>query len=132
MDRHYFWRIIKVVLNLYTILFFMHEQNTSRFNIITSKKRYRQRRFKLSSILGHNTSGYGWKHTKHPPPPSPQIVVTLIIFMWLIFWWCMDITSWILLFFSKVYLISFRLHLINYFEKFNKHWRFWTYGVYLW
>jgi hypothetical protein len=42
----------------------------------------------------------------------------------------MDITFWILK--KKVYLISLKLNLINYFEKFNKCWKNWTYGVYSW
>ncbi len=60
----------------------------------------------------------------------PKIIVTHITFLHLIF--LILYGHHILDFLFKVYLISFRLHLINYFEKFNKHWKIWTYGIYLW
>ncbi len=62
----------------------------------------------------------------------PQIVVTCIFFLQLIFFgnvWTSHLELSLLV---LNILISFRLHLINYFEKFNKHWRFWMYEIYLW
>jgi hypothetical protein len=61
-----------------------------------------------------------------------KIVVACIIFLQLIFWlmYGHHILDYFCLF--KVYLISLKLHLINYFEKFNKHRKIWTFGLYLW
>jgi len=52
----------------------------------------------------------------------PKIIITHIIFLQLNFlvMYGHHILDFYFYFF-KVYLISFRLHLINYFEKFNKH-----------
>ncbi len=62
----------------------------------------------------------------------PKIVVTRIIFMQLIFLIMYGHHIWDYFCFLKLHLIRFRFHLINYIEKFNKHWRIWTYGVYSW
>jgi hypothetical protein len=43
----------------------------------------------------------------------------------------MDITSWII-FTCFLYLIIFILKLLQYSKIFNKHWKFWMYGIYLW
>jgi hypothetical protein len=51
----------------------------------------------------------------------PKIIITHIIFLQLNFLLMYGHHILDYFFFFKVYLISFRLHLINYFEKFNKH-----------
>jgi hypothetical protein len=66
--------------------------------------------WKWKNMLGPN----GWKHIK-----PPKIVVTHIIFLQLSFLVMHGhhILDYFCLF--QIYLISFRLHLINYFEKFE-------------
>jgi hypothetical protein len=62
----------------------------------------------------------------------PKIEVTRIIFLQLHFLVIYEHHILDYFCFFKVYMINFKLSLINYFEKSNKHWRIWTYGIYLW
>jgi hypothetical protein len=61
----------------------------------------------------------------------PKIVVICIIFLQ--FFFLVTYGHYILDYFCflKVYLIYFSLHLINYFEKFNKHLRNWTWRIFV-
>jgi hypothetical protein len=77
------------------------------------------------SIVGEVWSN-GVKHIKAPKNYSHKYNVFAIkVFdnIW---------TSHFGFFFSKVYLISFRLNLFHYLKKSNKYWRIGMYGVYLW
>jgi hypothetical protein len=72
-----------------------------------------------------NKTCLGWKHVK--PPQNCNHTYNLSKFLFF------DNGHHILDYFClfKVYLISSRLHLINYFEKFNTHWKIWTYMEYI-
>jgi hypothetical protein len=68
-----------------------------------------------------------WKHTKPPKNCNHKNNIYVINFFGNV--WTSHLGFFCLF---EVYMISFILNLINYFEKSNKHWRIWTYGIYLW
>jgi hypothetical protein len=80
------------------------------------------------NLESKNVGSWEWGESTLSPP---KIVITSIIFLQLKFLVTYGHHILDYFYFLKVYLISFKLNLINYFENFNKHWKIWMY-VHLW